>query len=169
MTDAHLARVLLRVLDQFREGSKRRVAAHDEDARRARGRAERHQIPERVVGDRLRLENGAKGERAVLRKQDRVTVFSRQDDAAGADRASGAGPVDREHRRLQLPRDLFAQGARGDVRGVARSQRYHDRDRARGERLGGGGGRQRDQRTGEKGRGQKLQDTYSAKAARFST
>jgi len=35
VTDAHLARVLLRVLDQLREGLVRSVAAHDEQARRA--------------------------------------------------------------------------------------------------------------------------------------
>ena len=118
--------LLLRVFDQLREVPVRRVAAHDEDARRARGGAERHQIPERIVGDRLRVENGTKGERAVLREQNRVTVFSGLDDAVGADRAPGAGTIDREHRRLQQPRDLFAQGARGNVRGVARGQRNHE-------------------------------------------
>ena len=117
----------------------------------------------------MRVEDGSKGERAVLREQDGVTVFSRQDDAAGADRAPRAGPVDRKHRRLQQPRDLFAQGARGDVGSVARRKRNHDGDRPGGERLGIGGGGQPDQRAGEKGGGQKLQDADSARAARFNT
>ena len=81
MADAHPARVLLRVLDQFREAPERRVAAHDEDARRSRSGAERHQVAQRIVGSRLRVENGAKGERAVLREQDRLAVLLRLDDA----------------------------------------------------------------------------------------
>ena len=130
VTDAHLARPALRVLDQLREGLVRGVAAHDEHARRARGGAERHQVPERVVADRLRVENGTKGERAVLREQDRVRVLPGLDDAGRADGAPGAGTIDREHRRLQQPRDLFAQGARGDVRGVPRGKRDDEADRA---------------------------------------
>ena len=111
MTNVHLARVLLRVFDQLREIAVRRVAAHDEYDRRARGGAEWHQIPERIVGDRLRVENGTKGQRAILRKQNRVTVLSGLDDAVGADRAPGAWTIDREHRRFQQPRDLLAQSA----------------------------------------------------------
>ena len=95
------------------------------------------------------VENSTKGERAILRKQNRVTVFSGLDDAVGADRAPGAGTIDREHRRLQQPRDLFAQGARGDVRSVARGKRNHETYRAGGERLGMGGGRQAQKREGE--------------------
>ena len=91
-----------------------------------------------------------KGKRAVLRKQNRVTVFSGLDDGIGADRAPGARTIDRQHRRLQQPRDLFAQGARGNVRSVTRGKRNHEISRAGGERLGVGGGRQPDERAGEK-------------------
>ena len=96
------------------------------------------------------VENGTKGERAILRKQNRVTVFSGLDDAVGADRAPGARTIDREHWCFQQPRDLFAQGARGNVRSVTRGKRNHDTYRAGGERLGLGGGRQSDEREGEK-------------------
>jgi hypothetical protein len=78
-----------------------------------------------------------------------VAVSLGLDDAVRADRAPGARAIDHDHGCAQQPRDLFAEGARGNVRGVARGERNHDTDRAAGERLGQGGGRQTEKREGE--------------------
>ena len=64
------------------------------------------QIPERVVVTDCGRERH-EGKRAILRKQNRATVFSRLNDGVGADGAPGAGTIDRA--RTFSGRDLFAR------------------------------------------------------------
>src|SRR5258706_10134577 len=135
MTDAHLARILLRVVDELREAFIRRVASHDQHARRARRQAERRQIAQRIVRSRLGIEHDAKGEGAVLREEKRLAVFLRLDDACRRHRTASARAIDRDHRRIQPFRDLLAHDARRHVRRIARRERNDDIDRSIGKRL----------------------------------
>ena len=72
MADVHLAWILLRVArSSSAQRPVRRVGAHRQHAGRPRRDAQRHQILLRVVRHRLRIDRGTKGERAVLREEDR--------------------------------------------------------------------------------------------------
>lgn len=109
------------------------------------------QNPERIVGDRLRVESGTKGQRAVLREQNRVTVFSRLHAAVGADRAPPAPGRLIESTGVFSSLEISSPKARTAMSAASPGgKRNHEIDRAGGERLSLGDGRQPDERASEK-------------------
>jgi hypothetical protein len=112
----------------------RRLRRNDEDERRARDEADRHEVLERVVRQ-LRIERRVDREVARLPEDDRVAVGRRLRRLVDAEVAAGAGLVVDHEGPARVGRHVLRHLAGDDVGAATGRERHDDADRLGGIRL----------------------------------
>ena len=123
-----LAGLRLRERDELLQRFRRHLRVRHQNHRRGRKQADRHEVLERVVGQRL--EARVHGDRGVGHHQ-RVAVGRCLRDRVHADDAAPARPVLDHQRLAERLADQRLDDAREIIGAAARAERHHQADRAR--------------------------------------
>ena len=140
--EVHLARLVLRQLDELRHGLRRHRSADNEIERIVQQHAQRAKVLLRVVR-LLRLQHGRDHLARVGAEHQRVAVRFGGGDAAGPDDAGRAGLVLDDERLAERSLQLLGDHARVGVGRAARCERHHDAHRPVRIAVGGIGLRKR--------------------------
>ncbi len=148
-SDVDLARIGLRVGDEFLEVLDRKLWAHVQDQRQLGQPRDQRDVAQEIERQRLQRHVDGVGRRG---EEKRVAVGRRTDDGLGADIGAAAGPVVDDHRLAEPLGQPLSHQARNEVGGAAgrighdpahRPRRVALRDgRARHDGEGGGDSRE---------------------------
>ncbi len=132
-----LALIGLEVGDELLQIVRRRRLLADDEKRLRRDQADRLEVVEQVVLERI--DGAGRDVGAPLADADRVAVGRRASDAADADGAAGAGRVLHDDRNAEHLAHAFGDEAADHVGRAADTERNHKRDRTRRIALRRGG------------------------------